>query len=91
MEGPGGDAVPVEERIVNLAERWGGRGYGAISPKNCFVGGQSTNCKVNNRILQHASAGRRIELWFHSTVNMGAIEQTVISTLSPAWNAQVPW
>ena len=26
-------------------------GYGRISPRNCFQGGQSTNCRVNNLIF----------------------------------------
>lgn len=37
---------------VDLSRRFGSQGYGAIQPKNCFVGGQSTNCKVNHLILE---------------------------------------
>src|SRR4051812_34325519 len=32
-------------------------GYGNISPKNCFKGGQETNCRVNNLIFTTALAG----------------------------------
>jgi hypothetical protein len=35
----------------NLSHRFN-LGYGQISPRNCFVGGQSTNCKINSYILQ---------------------------------------
>ena len=48
----------------SLAQRFGSQGYGAIQPKNCFVGGQSTNCKINNLVLQQAKRGQTFELWF---------------------------
>lgn len=86
------DGVPVYAgKCENLAKRWGGTGYGAISPKNCFVGGQSTNCKINNRILRHAKAGTSLELWFHRTAETGAAERALILDLRPQWNSQVPW
>lgn len=28
-------------------------GYGNISPRNCFIGGQSTNCRINAKISKH--------------------------------------
>ncbi len=36
----------------NLAERFGPRGYGHIHPRNCHHDGQSTNCKINARVLE---------------------------------------
>jgi hypothetical protein len=48
----------------NLAERWGSRGYGAIHPRNCYVGGQPTNCKINSAVLREVKAGRRLHLLF---------------------------
>jgi len=86
------DGTPVYAgKCVDLSKRWSGMGYGAISPKNCFAGGQSTNCKVNNRILQHSKAGQRLELWFHQTAGTSALERAVICALDPPWNSQVPW
>lgn len=86
------DSAPVYAgKCENLAKRWGGMGYGAISPKNCFVGGQSTNCKVNNRVLHHAQAGSSLELWFHPTANAAAAERALILDLRPTWNSQIPW
>jgi hypothetical protein len=75
----------------DLGERFGSRGYGAIQPKNCFVGGQSTNCKINNRVLQHAKRGQTIELWFHTTDEGTSIERDLIVKTRPPWNGQVPW
>ena len=34
---------------VNLRQRFN-TGYGAISPRNCYTGGQSTNCKMNEEV-----------------------------------------
>lgn len=78
-------------RCVSLAKRWGGMGYGAISPKNCFVGGQSTNCKLNHKVYEHVSAGDELELWFHAASDPGSFERNLILALRPAWNTQIPW
>lgn len=74
----------------NLAERWGPQGYGAISPKNCFVGGQSTNCKMNHRILMATKAGENVELFVHLTESPGEVEAVLIGGLMPPWNGQIP-
>lgn len=86
-------AVTVDGRVTylgeceDLAERWGSRGYGSIQPRNCFVGGQSTNCKVNHLILRAAQAGASVELWFHGTLDRKAIEAELRRRLKPPWNA----
>lgn len=82
------DGLPVYVGICeNLARRWGQSGYGSISPVNCFVGGQSTNCKINARILAGSVAGRVYEVWFHETEEgRRAIEVEAIRVLAPAWN-----
>ena len=54
-------------RCQDARQRWGQRGYGLISPRNCYNGGQLTNCKINHRVLEQAQAGRSIELWFMET------------------------
>jgi hypothetical protein len=78
-------------KCANLAHRFGPTGYGAIQPKNCFVGGQSTNCKINNLVLQYVKAGKRLDLWFHATGETEAVERELIVKIRPAWNGQVPW
>ncbi|MHB8606201.1 MAG: GIY-YIG nuclease family protein [Thermoplasmatota archaeon] len=70
---------------ANLSVRFN-TGYGQISPRNCFVGGQSTNIRLNALILEAASDSQTIELWFHPTANRFAIERELISTLRPDWN-----
>lgn len=87
--------LTVEGRVVyigeceHLSERFGQRGYGAIQPRNCFVGGQSTNCKINKLLLQHALQRHVIELWFHPTADRKSEEALLIGQLKPEWNAQL--
>lgn len=84
------DEVKYVGRARNFAERWGSRGYGTISPRNCYQDGQPTNCKINNRILRTKLEGARIDLWFHPTEQIERTEVELISALSPAWNGNVP-
>ena len=89
-------AVCVDGKVMyvgsasDLSERWGPRGYGRISPRNCFKGGQSTNCKINNRILRAMCADSRVDLWFHETPEPKPTEADLIDALSPSWNHQAP-
>lgn len=55
----GGAAKYVGE-CENLAVRFN-NGYGSIAPRACFVGGQSTNCRVNSLILAEAKSGCAVE------------------------------
>ncbi len=66
-------------RAKNLSARWGRRNYGAISPKNCYVGGQSTNCKVNNYIYEATKAGKKLELYIYETQNYIQVEKQLLS------------
>ena len=70
---------------ASLSSRYN-MGYGNISPRNCFVGGQETNCRINNLILQHVSLGHEISLWFFATANYKAMEVRLRASLSPRWN-----
>ena len=53
--------------------------YGSISPKNCYVGGQSTNCKVNNYIYGAAKSGKKLELYIYVTQNYIQVEKQLLS------------
>jgi hypothetical protein len=76
-------------RCENLSERFSSRGYGSISPRNIHSDGQSTNCKLNSRILNTAKNNSEINIWFYHTKNFIEIEAQLISSLRPAWNAIV--
>lgn len=70
---------------ANLSARFN-IGYGNISPKNCFKGGQETNCRLNNLIYTTAVTGQCIALWFLPTADYKSVETSMRSSLKPAWN-----
>ncbi len=72
----------------NFAARFSSSGYGGIAPRNCHHDGQSTNCKLNARILADAKAGRTINLWFVPTPDHKQVEAELIAALNPPWNGR---
>jgi hypothetical protein len=84
-----GNAVYAGE-CADLSVRWGLTQYGSISPKNCFKGGQSTNCRINSLILTGAKKRHSAELWFcpsdASTDRRRLAETKLIQALKPKWN-----
>jgi len=66
------------------------QGYGNISPRNCFEGGQQTNCRMNNLILEETKNGSSIELFFYKILRLDFVETELIKTLNPAWNISIP-
>ncbi len=71
----------------NLSKRYN-MGYGNISPKNCFKGGQSTNCRINNLVYRTTSSGSEIQLWFYTTHEYKSVESELIKSLNVRglWN-----
>jgi hypothetical protein len=70
---------------ANLSSRFNA-GYGNISPRNCFKGGQETNCRLNNLVFLAATAGERISLWFFQTAEYKAMEAALRAALRLSWN-----
>jgi hypothetical protein len=70
---------------VNLSSRFNS-GYGNISPRNCFKGGQETNCRINKLIYNAAKNGDDISLLFLNTGNHRTIENGLILMNGPDWN-----
>lgn len=71
----------------HLAQRFN-MGYGTIQPKNCYIGGQATNCKVNSKVLREVKDGRVPVLWFLETEDRHRVERELIAALRPAWNGR---
>jgi hypothetical protein len=75
---------------ANLDMRWGPNGYGGISPRNCYHGGQQTNCRINALILASAKQGGILRLWFAAldadTDSRRDAETKLIQALTPVWN-----
>lgn len=82
------DGIKYIGECANLAVRWGLGQYGSIQPRNCYAGGQSTNCKLNRRILNARSEGYPVQLWFYRTDGYKSLEQKLRTTVRPEWNSQ---
>lgn len=82
-----GDDVMYVGIANDLARRYN-QGYGTIQPRNCFERGQSTNCRVNQLVLQEAEAGRSLVLWFAGAAQPRPLEEELIRRLQPPWNLQ---
>lgn len=84
-------ALVVDNQVMyvgkcqSLAPRFN-LGYGQISPKNYYVGWQSTNCKVNHLVLKTVSRGGSVQLWFHETDDETAVEGQLITAFPPPWS-----
>ena len=64
-------------KTENLAKRFN-MGYGNISPKNCFRGGQQTNYRLNTLFYGQIAAGHRVDLWFALGGDIDEIERQLI-------------
>src|SRR5688572_9281851 len=80
-----GEEIRYVGECTNLSARFNA-GYGNISPRNCFKGGQETNCRLNSLVYIAAQGGERISLWFFQTVDHKAMEAVLRVTLKAAWN-----
>ena len=86
--------VVADRRIVayvgmaknDLRQRW--QGYARIQPANCYKGGQSTNCKINNAILLATRENRTIDLWIRETDEPQRLESALIREFDPPWNGR---
>lgn len=70
---------------VHLSKRFNS-GYGNISPRNCFKGGQETNCRLNNLIFRTTRSGQPVSLWFCKTSEHKTVERVLFDALKLAWN-----
>lgn len=70
---------------VSLSSRFSSQ-YGNISPRNCFKGGQQTNCRINNLICKTAEAGNCISLWFMKIDGRKSVESDLRKKVKPDWN-----
>jgi hypothetical protein len=85
-----GDGVRYIGICDDLSERWGPRGYGAIHPRNCYIGGQPTNCKINAAILREVKSGAEPALFFAAIGDDRRLaEAQLIRDLIPPWNGRV--
>lgn len=75
-----GEAVSLRDRFNT--------GYGNISPRNCFIGGQSTNCKMNKVILEYFEQRKRISLYFYPTAEHKLVEKELLDQILTPYNVK---
>lgn len=83
----------VDNRIIYIGETDGLKrrfnlGYGNISPRNCFVGGQSTNCKMNKVVLNLFELGKVVSIYFYKTTNHRHVENELLSKIVTPYNVK---
>ncbi len=70
---------------TNLATRFN-NGYGSISPRACYEGGQPAYCRINQLIYEALKSNQNVEVWFSRATNRQEIVADLIKTLKPVWN-----
>lgn len=69
----------------NLKKRFN-TGYGNISPRNCFKGGQTTNCKMNQVVLKMAKENKYVNLYFYKTDKYKDVEKELLKSINTEYN-----
>lgn len=62
--------------------------YGRIHPRNCFLDGQSTNCRLNHLVAEHADGVAIYLCALTDGTEIDRLEDALIGTYQPAWNIQ---
>lgn len=62
-------------------------GYGKISPKKCFIDGQSTNCKVNALVTKNKGDIVLKIFKMDNITEIEELESRLILAYEPEWNA----
>lgn len=75
-----GEAVDLRRRF-NM-------GYGNISPRNCYLGGQSTNCKMNKVVLKAFQAGTPVDLFYLPTSEYKQVELQLLRSIRTKYNVK---
>lgn len=80
-----GDEIIYIGKAKNLAKRFN-QGYGRISPRNCYAGGQSTNCKMNHMVYEMCKQGKKIDICFMPTDKYDKIEKYLLEKIETKYN-----
>lgn len=83
-----GETEPIYIGETNNFKKRFSIGYGTISPRNCYVGGQKTNCKMNKVVLKQYSEGKKIEIYFYATDEYKKVELELLSEINTPYNTK---
>lgn len=81
------DCIRYVGECEDLCKRFN-TGYGNISPRNCYVGGQATNCRINRKVLDVEQSGGKVDLYFLPTTDRKAIERELLADHHSVWNGR---
>lgn len=81
------DELKYIGQCIDFAKRFN-QGYGQIQSRNCFVKGQSTNCKINKFIFSSIGNGICVKLHFFETNLYDEVESKLIEHYKPMLNAK---
>ena len=81
-----GEIIYIGES-VNIKSRFND-GYGNISPRNCFVGGQSTNVKMNRVALLYYQDNQPIDIYYCITSEHKKFETLLLDKINTKYNSK---
>lgn len=81
------DEVKYIGETQNVRKRFD-QGYGSIYPRNCFEGGQQTNCRINSLIREATTRGESVFLFGLETESRKIVEEQLIKEIAPPWNRE---
>lgn len=81
------DEIIYIGETANLRNRFN-TGYGVISARNCFEGGQTTNCKMNKVVLECAKQNKEIKLYFYQTEKFKEVELELLRSINTKYNVK---
>ena len=62
-------------RCLNTFKKRRSEGYGHISPRNCYKGGQPTNCHINRELNKAFKTGASVFIGIHEMDDIAAIRE----------------
>ncbi|MBL4836517.1 MAG: hypothetical protein JKY34_02980 [Kordiimonadaceae bacterium] len=83
-----GEELKYIGRCKDTLKKRVNQGYGKIHPKNCYIDGQATNCRINALVSEKTD---EITFWLcaiESIDHIEAIERHLIQQYLPPWNIQ---
>lgn len=83
-----GESMPIYIGETNNFKKRFNMGYGTISPRNCYKGGQKTNCKMNKVVLEKYIEGKRIQIYFYATNDYKKVELELLNTINTPYNTK---
>lgn len=82
-----GEIAYIGKTTATFKQRFD-QNYGRIYPRNCFLDGQSTNCRLNHLVAEHADGVAIYLCAFTDDAEIDRLEDALIDKYQPVWNIQ---